>query len=183
MSEKKKVAGWKIAVMAALGLFIVIDAGLGVLLWQLRQSDPASLRAEHTSLDTKAKLLKADIARGERIQKSMPAVGKDADAFYQDEIPKAGKGYSGIVADLGDIAGKAGLKTSSTGFHEAQLKGRNVTEVGIADSVEGNYSSVLQFIAGLEKSKNFYLLDDLSMDRAESGHLHLTLDLRTYFRM
>jgi len=183
MSAKKKLAVWKIAVMAALGLLLVVDAGLAVLLWQLRQSDPAELRAAHAALETKAKLLRADIARGQSIQKNMPAVGKEADAFYQDEIPRAGKGYSGIVSDLGEIATKSGLTTSATAFHEAQVKGRGVTEIGIADSVEGNYTSVLQFISGLERSKNFYLLDDLSMDRAESGHLHLTLDLRTYFRM
>jgi hypothetical protein len=62
------------------------------------------------------------------------------------------------------------------------LKGRNVTEIGITESVEGSYASVLQFIVGLERSKSFYLLDSLSMDRAELGHLHLTLELRTYFR-
>jgi Type II secretion system (T2SS), protein M subtype b len=183
MSETRKTAGWKIAVMAAVGLFLVVDLGLAVLLWELQQSDPAGLRAQNLSLQTKAKLLRADIERCQKIQKNMPAVGKEADAFYQDEIPKVGKGYSGIVADLGDIAVKAGMTTSATGFHEAQVKNRGVTEIGIADSVEGNYNSVLQFITGLERSKNFYLLDGLSMDRAESGHLHLTLELRTYFRI
>jgi len=182
MSDKPTTANWKIMVMAGLAVLLVFDIGLGALLWQLRQSDPATLRNERVALETKAKLLKADIDRAEHIQKNMPDVGMQADKFYQDEMPVASKGYSGIVADLGDIATKAGLKTSATAFHEAPLKGRNVTEIGITESVEGNYSSVLQFIVGLERSKSFYLLDSLALDGAEAGHLHLTLELRTYFR-
>ncbi len=182
MSEKRKVAGWKLAVVAGLALLLILDVGFSILLWQLHQSDPTALRGERASLETKAKLLKADIDRGERIRKNMPDVGVQADRFYQQEMPVASKGYSGIVDDLGEIATKAGLKTSATGFHETPLKGRGVTEIGITESVEGNYLSVLQFIVGLERSKSFYLLDSLAMDRAELGHLHLTLELRTYFR-
>jgi len=183
MNDKIKLAGWKIAAIAVLGVLLAVDLGLAVLLWQLRQSDPSGMHAERTALETKAKLLKADIARGEKIRKNMPDVGKEADRFYQQELPSATKGYSGIVEDLGEIASKAGLKTSATKFSEAPVKGRGVTQIAIADSVEGNYASVLQFITGLERSKSFYLLDDLSLDGVEAGHLHLTLELRTYFRM
>ena len=182
MSDKRKHAFWKLAVISGLAVLLLLDIGFGVLLWQLRQSDPAALRSERATLETKAKLLKADIDRGERIRKNMPDVGVQADRFYQQEMPVAAKGYSGIVDDLGDIATKAGLKTSATGFHETPLKGRNVTEIGITESVDGSYLSVLQFIVGLERSKSFYLLDSLAMDRAEAGRLHLTLELRTYFR-
>lgn len=182
MNEKPKMPGWKIATVAVLGVLLAVDAGLAVLLWQLHQSDPAALKAQRSALETKAKLLKADIARGEAIQRNLPKVGKDADGFYEHQIPPGSKGYSGIVEDLGEIASKAGMKTTATTFHEAPVKGRGVKEIGVTDSVEGNYASVLQFIAGLERSKNFYLLDVLSLDRAESGHLHLTLELRTYFR-
>jgi type IV pilus assembly protein PilO len=182
MSDKARTANWRVIVMAGLAVLLVLDVGLSVLLWQLRQSDPATLRNERVILETKSKLLKADIDRAEHIQKNMPDVGVQADNFYQQEMPLASKGYSGIVGDLGDIATKAGLKTSATAFHEAPLKGRNVTEIGITESVEGSYASVLQFIVGLERSKSFYLLDSLAMDGAEAGHLHLTLELRTYFR-
>jgi len=182
MSEKRKLATWKLVVLGSLGVLLFLDLGLGIFLWHLHQSDPAALRRQRADLETKDKLLKADVSRVEAIRKNMPEVGKQAQEFYEKELPLETNGYSGIIADLGEVATKAGLRTAATGFHEKELKGRGVTEISIGESVEGDYGSVLKFIQGLERSKNFYLLDDLTLDRAESGRLHLTLELRTYFR-
>ncbi|MGA8269559.1 MAG: hypothetical protein WB787_17500, partial [Candidatus Acidiferrales bacterium] len=63
MSDNKKHAFWKLAVISGLGILLVLDAGLSVLLWQLRQSDPSALRNQRATLETKQKLLRADIDR------------------------------------------------------------------------------------------------------------------------
>jgi hypothetical protein len=40
----------------------------------------------------------------------------------------------------------------------------------------------VRFINGLERSKNFYVLDGLSLAAGSGGNLRLNLRLRTYFR-
>ena len=174
--------GWKRAVLAGLAALVLVDLGLGILLWQLRQTDPTDLSRQRTELQIKAKLLKADVARGESIRKKMPKVGEQAKDFYDQELPPSTAGYSSLVADLGEIANKAGLRTSSTAFQDHELKDRGVTEIQIQETVEGDYASVLKYIQGLERSKNFYLLSDLGLDSSETGTLHLKLILKTYFR-
>lgn len=169
-------------VLAGLAALVVVDLGLVVLLWQLRQTDPVDLMRQRTLLETKAKLLKADVARGELIRKEMPKVGEQAGEFYEQQLPQAKGGYSSLVADLGEIASKAGLRTSSTSFQDHELKERGVTEIQIQETVEGDYASVMKYIQGLERSKNFYLLSDLGLDSSETGILHLKLVLKTYFR-
>ncbi len=62
------------------------------------------------------------------------------------------------------------------------MQERGVTEIQIQETVEGDYASVLKYIAGLERSRNFYLLSDLGLDSSETGVLHLKLVLKTYFR-
>lgn len=161
---------------------VLVDLGLAVFLWQLRQTDPTDLSRQRTALETKAKLLKADITRGEAIRKEMPKVGDQASAFYDQQLQPSSAGYSALVADLGDIAHKAGLKTTSTAFQDHELKDRGVTEIQIQESVEGNYSDVMKYIQGLERSSNFYMLSDLGLDTSETGVLHLKLLLKTYFR-
>jgi Tfp pilus assembly protein PilO len=174
--------GWKRVVLAGLAALVLVDLGLGILLWQLRQTDPSDLSRQRSELQIKAKLLKADVARGNSIIKEMPKVGEQAKDFYDKELPPATAGYSSLVADLGEIASKAGLRTSSTAFQDHELKDRGVTEIQIQETVEGDYASVLKYIQGLERSKNFYLLSDLGLDSSETGTLHLKLLLKTYFR-
>jgi Tfp pilus assembly protein PilO len=182
MNWMSRSRGWKRVVLAGLGALVVLDLGLGILLWQLRQTDPTDLSRQRTALETKAKLLKADVARGQAIRNEMPKVGEQAGEFYEQQLPPSTAGYSALVADLGEIAEKAGLRTSSTSFQDHLLQERGVTEIQIQETVEGDYASVLKYIAGLERSRNFYLLSDLGLDSSETGVLHLKLVLKTYFR-
>ena len=81
------------------------------------------MRAQRTRLDTQAKLLKADVARGEKIRASLPTVGKNCDAFYHDAFLDASTGYSAIESDLGNIATKAGLKVGGLTLNQKEVKG------------------------------------------------------------
>jgi Tfp pilus assembly protein PilO len=182
MNAKSKWARTKRIVTAALGVLLAADIGAGVFLWQTSRQRPADLRAEMNDLTLEAKLRQADVARGRKIRASLPQVGKDCSDFYQDAFLSAGTGYSTIDADLSAIAGKAGLRISDTAYKEADVKTHGVKEISIATSVDGSYSSVIQFINGLEQSKNFYLLNDLELTSAKGGAIKLNLKLRTFFR-
>jgi hypothetical protein len=74
------------------------------------------------------------------------------------------------------------VKTSGFSFKQTDVKGRGVTEISIGTSVEADYPAVIQFINGLERSKYFYLLDDLQLGSASSGAIRLQIGLHTYFR-
>src|SRR5215470_5827028 len=91
---------WKAAVIAGLGLLLLADAALAVYLWKAHSEGPLVMRQQRDRLSTQAKLLQADVARGEAIRASLPQVGKDCDAFYQDQFLPAATGYSSIVSDL-----------------------------------------------------------------------------------
>ena len=57
-----------------------------------------------------------------------------------------------------------------------------MTLVTVLDSVDGDYPAIIQFINGLERSKYFYLLNNLQLDTSNLGGIRLRLELRTYFR-
>jgi len=182
MSAKSNWKTTKTIVAAVLGLLVAVDVGLGIFLWRSSRQSPAQARAEVARLTLQAKLRRAELARGEKIRSSLPQVGKDCDNFYQDTFLDKASGYSALESDLDSIASKAGLRISARTYKEAEVKGRGVTEISISTSVDGNYSSVIQFIDGLQQSKNFYLLNDLSLASAKGGEIKVQLLLRTYFR-
>jgi hypothetical protein len=178
----RKWPTWKLLIAAGLGLLLAADIGLGVFVWQAYREGPETLHAQRALLATQAKLLKADVKRGEQIRASLPQVGKDCDRFYEQSFLNGASGYSQIDTDLAAIAAKAGVKTSGFSFKQDEIKGRGVTEITIRTGVEADYPSVIQFINGLERSKNFYLLDDLRLNSAQPGNIRLELSLHSYFR-
>jgi Tfp pilus assembly protein PilO len=179
---KNSWSGGKKAIGLALVALLAMDGALFFIRWQGSHEAPVEMRAQRDRLQAQAKLLRADVQRGGKIRSSLAKAGQECDAFYHDSFLDPKFGYSEIESDLGAIAQKAGLKTSAISFRQKELKDHGVTEVGISTSVEGSYASIIQFISGLERSKNFYLLNDLRLDSANTGSIRLRLELQTYFR-
>jgi hypothetical protein len=186
---------WRILkkwIIGSLVVLLLADIGLVYLSWQNTREGEQSMRAERDRLKLLAAQLKGDVDRGERIRNSMGGVTKEYDSFYRTDFESTADGYSKIEADLGGLASKSGVKSSGVAFEQKEVKGRGVQQIGISDTVEGDYPSILKFINGLEQSKYFYLLSDLKLDSTtttQSGSavapgsiIRLHLELRTYFR-
>jgi len=173
---------WKIAIGAALGFLLVADAAVGAVYYWQSQQTPSHSAAEAQALNLQAKKLRADVERGDKIKASLAKTTQACDAFYASHFLDADTGYSVVQADLSTLASQSGLRTASRQFKPKDLKGRNVTEVDIEDTVEGDYPAILQFINGLEVSPKFYVLRELTLDAVSTGGLRLKMQLATYFR-
>jgi hypothetical protein len=178
----KNLKTWKLLTIAALAVLLGADLGLGVFLWQFASRDPESLRSERDRMVLQAKLLRSDVERGEKIRASLPQIGRDCDTFYRDSFLSVSTGYSDIESDLDKIAAQSGVRTSGFSFKERPVKDRGVTEIDISTSLDADYPSIIRFINGIEKSKNFYLLDGLHLATATTAAIRLELELHTYFR-
>lgn len=173
---------WKKWAGITLTILLLADAGLVVFLWQTARQGPQEMRAQRDRLALQSKLLKADIARGERIRASLPQVGKDCESFYRQSFLDPITGYSDIETDLDSIASKARVKTTGFSFKQKEVKDRGVTEIAIDTRVDADYPAIIEFIDGLERSKYFYLLDVVQLDSAAAGGIQLQIGLHTYFR-
>jgi Tfp pilus assembly protein PilO len=182
MTLKLAWQSWKTWVGAALGLVLALDLALAGYLWHASSEQPEELRARRDALALDAKKLHADVERGNKIRISLPQARKDCDTFYQQSFLDSVTGYSKIEADLSDIATKSGVKVSGYAFKQKEVKDRGVTEVQLSMNLDADYPAIIQFINGLERSKNFYLLDSLHLSSVTTGGIRLDLDLHTFFR-
>lgn len=173
---------WKKGIAAVLCLLVLADLALIVVLWQIGREGPQAMRARKIRLTEEAKLLRADVARGEAIRASMPKAGRQCDAFYDKAFLDSSTGYSQIEADLNSISKDAGVQTSGLKFKQKAVKGRGVTEVDVSTTLTADYPSLIRFINGIERSQDFYLLDGLALHSSQSGLVDLDLSLHTYFR-
>jgi Tfp pilus assembly protein PilO len=178
----------KIWITVAIVAIFLVDIGLIYISWQSSPEAVAALREQRDRLEIQYKKLKGDVERGDRIKSAVSQGQKEYDGFYKTAFLGSQDGYSSIEEDLTGLATKSGLRTVGIQFAQKEVKGRGVNDVAITETVEGNYSSMVQFINGLERSKYFYLLKDLKLDEANGGQgvsngtLRLRLELHTYFR-
>jgi hypothetical protein len=175
----------KAIILGTLAILVVGDIAMAVYSIRMASStvSPQHEIATQTAL---LKLLAADVKRAREIQQAMPTTKADCERF-ENSLPPGGSGYSVISAELEDVSRKAGLQIASLSFHPKQLAGNGITEVVLDASVSGNYKSVVEFLNGLQRSKNHYIVDDLSLanDRGGQGgsaDVRVDLHLRSYFR-
>jgi hypothetical protein len=178
---------WKKWIRWGLGVVLVVDVLLLFATWRAANRGQEEQVKQRDSLRKQHALLLEDVTRARAIRERLPKVQGECDKFIRERLRAASGGYSVVLADLGHIAGSAGLRTSTLSFRQAQQGGRrgprDIVEVGVTAAVEGDYASLVRFINGLERSPNFYLLDSLALGSTTGGVIRLNLELRTYFRL
>jgi hypothetical protein len=174
-------------VIGALALLVLADVGLGAYSWQL-SSAPHTPRQELILQNKQLEVLRADIKRGESIRQLTPAIQRDCDRFEQSLLPVS-NGYSSVSAELDTIAKKAGAQIEGRGFKQKEIPKRGVEEVNIDLILNGEYTAVVRFLNGLQRSKNLYEVDGLALasdttqNQGANGPIKVTVHMKTYFRV
>ena len=169
------------ALRAVVGL-LLLDAGLFAVVWNYESGHPETAQKTLERLQEEDRNMAVDVRRAQRIREQLPDVRKDCEDFLSNTLLVASSGYSTIEADLGKITATAGLPAGSVGFKQKPTDKQGIVEVQVNAVVEGEYSALVKFINGLERSKNLYLIDSMSLSSGHERGGRLSLVMRTYFR-
>jgi hypothetical protein len=175
----------KRVIIASVAVFIGADVALAA--YSLRLGSWPGNQAQDLAAQTRQlKILQADVERARSIQSRMPTVQADCDRF-EHMLFAASTGYSSVTSDLDEIARKAGAQMLDLSFKQAEVSDRGLTAVDVTSIISGNYASIVHFVNGLQRSRNVYILDSLSLggDTQNFGsvsRIKVTLHLQTYFR-
>ena len=113
------------------------------------------------------------------LDKKIPQARQDIEAFYRDRFPT---GYSAISTDMDRIAAETGTTMSSKKYTQKDSEMPELQLVEIEADVSGDYVPLVHFINALERSKNFFIVDDLQLAGEQSGAVKLQIKLETYLR-
>jgi len=179
----------KRVILTGLGLLLAVDGALAEYNRRLavREENPeVKLKAESLHVA----LVKTDIERANNIKADLPEVQKYFDQF-ETTLPPAGKGYSMVSQEVGEIAHETHVVVRDLKFREKEVAGRNVNEIGMEALVDGDYAGIVRFLNRLQRSKNTYVVDSLGLDsavgaagqnQAPPGTVKVSLHVRSYFR-
>jgi type IV pilus assembly protein PilO len=173
-------------ILGVVGLLLTADAAMTLYSIGMASSI-GSPQQELAAQITEEKLLKADVGRAIAIQSEMPQIKKDCERF-EGALPAASSGYSAISSELAELGHEAGLQISSLGFKAKELSGRGMTEVAVDATVTGDYKSVVRFLNGMQRSKNFYVVESLALAsdavarQGTHGAIKVDFHLKSYFK-
>lgn len=182
MKLRGKWPAWKVWIASGIGVLVLADVILCLVLWQMARQAPAEMATRRNQLAETAADLKRDNAHGEQIRAQLAQAGTESSKFYEDSFMDSKTVYSTVDSDIGAIAAKAGVKITGLQNHPTAVPNWNLSELDIGMTVEGPYPALLQFISGIERSTNFYFLNQLQLNSAGPNGIRLQLDLHTYFR-
>jgi Type II secretion system (T2SS), protein M subtype b len=172
-------------IMGGLAILLLADAGL--LYFNAKLTSPENDRRLALAAETRQlALVKADVERASKIRQTIPDILKRFDAFEEALLP-ASKGQSVIAQELDDYARQTHLIVESVQIHQKDITGRNLTELHMEASVDGDYNGIVEFLNHLQRSKNVYIVDALTVESGDASHgtagvLRVSLNMRTYFR-
>jgi Tfp pilus assembly protein PilO len=182
---KRDVKLQKRVIIGALIVLVLADVALAAYSFEV-SSAPQTPQQELARQNTQLEVLRADIKRGEAIRQLTPAIQRDCDRFEQSLLP-INKGYSSMSAELDSIAQKAGARIESRDFRQKEIPNRRLDEVSVEITVDGEYTSVVKFLNGLQRSQNIYAVDGLALasdtqNQSSNGPIKVGVHMRTYFR-
>jgi tRNA U34 5-carboxymethylaminomethyl modifying enzyme MnmG/GidA len=179
----------KRVILTVLALVLALDGALAYHNHRLAMRDEnpdVRLKGESRQVA----LVKADIERANKIKARLPEVQKYFEQF-ETTLPPAGKGYSVVSQEVGEIARETHVQVQDLKFREKEISGRNVNQIEIEALLEGDYAGIVRFLNRLQRSKNTYVVDSLGLDsaagagpvnQAAAGTVKVSLHLSSYFR-
>jgi hypothetical protein len=119
-------------------------------------------------------------------------VEKDVQSVYNEHWSTQPARLTALIAEVKRLAAASNLAPPSYSFDTAQAKSENIAgrrsvflganEVGISFTVQGTYQQVRRLINLLELSRQFVIIDRISLATTENDQLTLNLHLKTLFR-
>jgi type IV pilus assembly protein PilO len=164
--------------IAGVVLLALICAYLGVQLYLT--SGKTGVQGDEAIVIGQSRVAAAEIAakplRG--VDSKLAASEDEAAKFYKDRLPFA---YSDVATQLGAISKKTNVRLSRASYVQT-LPSDGVTELRIDASVTGDYVSLAHFVNELERSKSFFLIENVSLSGAQNGLVNLQMRIGTWIR-
>lgn len=109
----------------------------------------------------------------------------EGDQFLSDYFADRRVAYSSVVAELQQLAKIAGMQPKEHSFASEPVEGSEDLEMmTITGNYEGRYADLIEFIAGLDRSPRFLIVESLNAapQQGGGGMLNVSLKVNAFVR-
>ena len=174
MPDLKRTRRRLAVIVAVLGL--IDTAAVAMLLTPLAGSE-TSRQQQLRQLWLELKARQSAPWRG--LDKKMPVVEREIEDFYRDRFAS---GYSVISTDLDRVASETGVKMTAEKYSQKDAAIPGLERIEVEADLSGDYLQLVRFINALERSRLFFIIDDVQLGGQQSGIVKLQIKVETYLR-
>lgn len=98
--------------------------------------------------------------------------------FFARRVPPT---YSQIAMSVGSVALKAPVRLTRVQYTKG-LPGHDLTEISLDAGITGDYPHIMQFVNGLERDQNFFIIRAMALTGQQGGLVNLRLRVSTWLR-
>lgn len=113
------------------------------------------------------------------LDKKLPLVQREIEDFYRDRFAS---GYSAISTNLYQVASETGVKMTAEKYSQKDAAISGLERIEVEADLSGDYLQLVRFINALERSRLFFIVDDVQLAGEQSGAVKLQIKLETYLR-
>ena len=163
----------------AIAAMVVADLiAVGVLFSPLVGS-AESRRVSMNELTAELRQKTRDVEPLKGIDKKIVLAKGQISQFYQDRFAARD---SELAAELGKLASENGVRIMSAKYKQEDPTGAGIVPTEIEGNFSGDYLQLVRFINALERSKQFFTVDSISLAGESTGPVKLEVKMHSYLR-
>jgi Tfp pilus assembly protein PilO len=118
-----------------------------------------------------------------RQAETIRANAADTERFYKEVVVGSRDELIPLLEEVDKMATAPGFKPSTRAYQYKEVKGADLTRVGIGVSVEGSYAQLVGFLDRVERSPRFLTIDRIGLTGGTgTSSPSLRVELSTYLR-
>lgn len=160
-------------------VLLAIDAAAIIWLMSPRGRSAKAHEVELRELEAEYRAKIREIGPARDMDKRLATAREQQAAFYNEHVPAR---YSAVSETLGKLAAENHVQVSSVRYEPKDTDVSGVQRVSIGALVTGDYASEMRFINSLERAKEFFVINSVSLGGAEGGQVRLEIHFETLLR-
>lgn len=177
MRKSRRRALVRIIERVAVGLAL-----LDLVLWLgVVQAYNEKVVTEQQRLETGRRQLQQEKVRVAQLERrSVAGADSDLKDFLRDHVPPRRNSFSRAARLLSRLEKEAGVQLTNVNYRLNHSKDEPLERLAIDATVQGPFTSLVDFAHGLETASDFILLRSFVFENGEGGTLALKLDADLY---
>lgn len=166
-------------VFIILAVLVGLDLVAAVVLLSPLASAGAARQAEFDAVRRQVQAKMKVVIPPDQVQVRVDEARKQIDTFYKE---RWASGTSALTTELGKMAVGSGVKLDSAHYEELDSDLPGLRRLRITANVTGDYLQEVKFINSVERSRMFFIVDNINLAEQQAGVVRLGVSLETYMK-
>lgn len=175
------IARWQPIAIALLGIIVLnVALHVGYIRSYVKRSGDAEsiVASEHQRIAR----IQGEVLGLERLTSKLACTRSDVERVFNETLSSKEKRLTAIQRELRLLARERRMDPDSIAYSAGSIRQTELVRLKIAFPLEGPYETLESFIASVEASKNFLIVEEVSMQASEGSALKLSISIVTYFQ-